>query len=203
MPTFAAQMEIKMQSNVSADSAVNTLHFADTNVPLALVGIEAAMRALYNDLDNVYSSDVAQNGHVLKIYNLDDPLPRAPLVETTYDFVAPHTVDPLPHQVALCMSYQGERTSGVSQASRRGRIYVGPLGINGVAPGGRPTTGTIGVINNAAESLKAFGEANNALWVVYSPTLDQITSVTNGWCDDTYDIQRRRQRDAVTRNVWP
>ena len=203
MPTFAAQMELKMNSNVSADSAVNTLHFAETNVPNALIGIEAAMNSLYDDLNSLYSDDVAQNGHVLKIYNLDDATPRAPAVETTYDFPSAPNTDPLPHQVALCMSFQGDRQSGVAQASRRGRIYLGPLGANLVTVAGRPTTGSINIINNAAEALEAFGVANDALWVVYSPTLDSITTVTNGWCDDTFDIQRRRARDASTRNVWP
>jgi len=196
-------MELKMNSNVSADSAVNTLHFAETNVPAALTGIEAAMRFLYDDLQPIYSSDVAQDGHVLKIYNLDDPQPRAPVVETTYNFSAAPTIAPMPHQVAICMSFQGDRASGQSQASRRGRIYLGPIDTNRATSGGRIVEGTINLVNTAAENLRQFGAANSALWVVYSPTLDSITTVTNGWCDDTFDIQRRRQRQSTTRNVWP
>lgn len=203
MPVIAAQMEIKMVSNVSADSAVNTLHFAQGNAVDALADAETAMFSLYDDLNPLYSSDVAQTGHVLKLYNLDDPQPRAPAVEVTYDFPSNPSIDPLPHQIAICMSYQADRLSGVAQASRRGRIYIGPLDQNRVTSGGRVAPGTITVVNDAAQGIVSTLSSTGTSWVVYSPTTGFDAAVTNGWCDDTFDIQRRRQRDAVTRNVWP
>lgn len=203
MPFYTAQMELKMASNVTADSAVNTLHFAGsvpaTDAPL----IQTAMFSLYDDLRVIYGNSVAQNGHVLKVYDLDDPQPRVPILESVYNFTSAPAVATLPHQVAVCMSYQADRISGTPQARRRGRIYLGPLNTDNLTTAGRVLPARITVINNAAEDLLAFTSAQAIDWVAYSPTDGTGDLVTNGWCDDTFDIQRRRQRTPVTRNVWP
>lgn len=203
MPFYTAQMEIKMTSNVTADSAVNTLHFVGSVPATDAALIEAAMFSLYDDLRGLYSSDVAQNNHVLKVYDLDDPKPRVPILESTYNFPVAPSGNPLPHQVAITMSYQADRISGTPQARRRGRIYIGPLETGMVTTGGRVLPAAILDVNNAAQALLAFTSPSDIDWVAYSPTDGTGDLVTNGWCDNSFDIQRRRQRVAVTRNVWP
>jgi hypothetical protein len=182
---------------------VNTFHFDDTNSANGAANIETLLFSFYDDIQALYSSDVAQNGHTLKVYDLNDPQPRAPILEETYNFTAAPSGGPLPHQLAIVMSFQGDRSSGVSQARRRGRVYLGPLKSTLVATGGRFSPSSITTINTAAEDLLTAANLTTTNWVVWSPTSGASVQVTNGWCDDTFDIQRRRQRDATSRNVWP
>lgn len=195
-------MEIKMTSNVLADSAVNTFHFDDNGGTGDPADIPANLAAFYNQIRGLYSSDVAQNDHVLKIYDVEDPAPRVPVIETTFDFSAAPTGNPLPHQNAICASFQGTRISGVAQASRRGRVYIGPLNEGMVTSGGRVLTGAITDLNTAMENLQSDSIADSLPWVVWSRTLLEQATVNNGWVDDSFDIQRRRQRQPVARTTW-
>lgn len=133
---------------------------------------------------------------------------------------------PLPAEVALCMSFKSNANDGTPERRRRGRIYVGPLGEahNEVVDGiGRPTDVLITAVNNAASRLQDTAsdvlELNGVAtpWVVYSrPTtaewnaehpgqerlVGDVHDVTDGWCDDEWDTQRRRGLDATKRVAW-
>lgn len=191
-----------MDSNVLADSSVNTFHFDDSGGTGDPADIAANLATFYNQIRGLYSSDVAQNDHVLKVYDLDDPQPRVPVVEDTFDFSTAPTGSPLPHQVSICASFQGTRISGVAQASRRGRVYIGPLSTSMVTTGGRVLTGAITDLNTAMENLQSDSIADNLPWGVWSRVLGELATVNNGWVDNSFDIQRRRQRQPVTRTTW-
>jgi hypothetical protein len=48
-------------------------------------------------------------------------------------------------------------------------------------------------------------DSNTALgytWVAYSGKLGTGTVVTNGWCDNSFDTQRRRGQDPTVRDTW-
>lgn len=202
MPTIAVQTTLKMTSNVSADFAVNTMHFVNTDREAGADDIDVMIPALYDDLRPYFSSDVAQNGHTIKMYDLTEPTPRYPYRTTTYNFTSAPGGAPLPHAVAICMSFQADRLSGVSQARRRGRIYIGPLNATQLTGGGRPSSTLINAVNTAASNLSSASISLGTDWVVYSQTLGTGAEVTNGWCDDVYDIQRRRAREATSRALW-
>ena len=203
MPIIAAQMEIKMLSNVTADSVVNTFHFVNTSTATAVTDIETGLFSFYDDIVGIFPGDVAQNGHVLKCYDLSQPKPRAPVLEETYNFPSGPTTAPLPHQVSVCMSFQGDRVSGVPQARRRGRVFLGPLRSSLVSTSGRPSSTLVSDVVNAGDALLTFMQSTTTDWVVYSPTDNDSVTITNGWCDDRFDIQRRRARDATARTVFP
>ena len=204
MPFYTAQMTLKMVSGVTADVAVNSLHFVGSDVPNDPGEIEGGMFSFYDDLVLFYSASVAQNGHTLKVYNLDDPQPRYPALESTYNFPSAPTGNTLPHEVAIVASFQADRISGTPQARRRNRIYIGPLKDSTVSTSGFVQTANINALNQAMEDLESFMRTSTAVrWIAYSPTEDNGDFVTNGWVDNAFDTQRRRGRKATVRTVWP
>jgi len=104
------------------------------------------------------------------------------------------------------LSFQGERTSGQSQARRRGRVYLGPFGSSaGDTTSGRPSSGLRGGIITAAA---AFGVQSQAaiewVWGVIStagPSMS-FSEVKDGWVDDAWDTQRRRGEGATLRTTF-
>ena len=203
MPFYAAQMTINMTSNVAADAVVNTMHFSGANPVVDLPDIQTAMFAFYNDIRPMYSTSVRQNDHVLKVYDLDDVKPRVPALEVDFDFTSAPSGNILPHQVALCLSFQAVKISGIAQARRRGRIYIGPLSAAQVTGGGRPNAAAIASARDAGDNLLTTTTPMGIVWGVFSPTDANLYAIANGWVDDRYDIQRRRARDAVARSVFP
>jgi len=134
---------------------------------------------------------------------------------------------PLPQEVALCMSFKSADEDGPLRR-RRGRIYIGPLGeahnAEAVDGAGRPTEVLINAINFAASRLQDQASdiatepvGSSTPWVVYSrPTTDAWNAthpgderlsgsfhrVTDGWVDNEWDTQRRRGLKATTRSTW-
>lgn len=203
MAEYIAQMTLNMDTNVSADAVVNTLYFVGPGSPTDLSTVETAMFSLYDDLNTVYSSDVAQTGHVLKIYDRLAPTPRIPLVEVAYAFPTNPLSDPLPHEVAICLSFQGDRVSGVPQARQRGRIYIGPVDAAAVTAAGYVSSTYYNLVKDAGDALLTFSGTNGVSWAVYSRVDNASTIVTNGWVDDAFDTQRRRGRVATSRVLFP
>lgn len=92
------------------------------------------------------------------------------------------------------------------RATRRNRIFLGPLYDGTAAING--TTGTVNIssatrtqLTNAAVTLKTNSNAHGWKWMVFSPTLWQQFEAVTAWCDDAYDIQRRRGPDTTARTV--
>jgi len=202
MAVFRAQVELQMTSGVPADTAVNTWHADDIGGQGAVADLATDIGAFYGDIVSIYPDSVAQNNHVIKVYELADAEPRIPVLETTFNFPTVPNGDPLPHQVAICLSAQGVRISGTNQASRRGRLYLGPLDSGRVDSEGRVGAGTATLLQGAAQDLGTALTADSWDWVIWSPTLSEAAIVTNGWIDDTFDIQRRRQRTPLSRTTF-
>lgn len=143
-----------------------------------------------------------------KGYDLNDPIPRAPRYNTTTTvattITTPCTAVP---ETAICLSFQGVLVSGQPQSRRRGRIYLGGLGVP-VAGGSASTfplipTGQTTVVLNAATAFKAGCTADGWTWSVYSRTNDAMVTVDNGWIDNAADTQRRRGQQQTLRSVFP
>lgn len=203
MPFYAAQMTLSMTSNVTADEVVNTLYFSGSTPSTDAGVIETLMEGLYDDLNSVYSVDVRQNNHVLKIFNLDDTKPRVPILETLYSFPAAPSTSSLPHEVALCLSFQAARQSGIPQARRRGRIYVGPLRTAAVAAGGEVQASVVTQLATIGDDFLTATAASAVVWGVYSTVDQDLYAVANGWVDNAFDTQRRRGTTATARTVFP
>lgn len=200
MPLYRVQVELAMASGVPNDKATNVWHFlADDEDELDLAITQVV--TFYTAIDGTLANTVATTGHRLRAYDLADPEPRAPVKDQGLGTLTVGTT-PLPHEVAICVSYQAPRQSGQSQARRRGRLYFGPLATNNSATTGLISSGTVATYVDALQDLlDASVNATTWAWVVYSRANAAAIEATNGWVDNAYDVQRRRGIEATSRTL--
>jgi len=204
MPILRAQVAMNMVSGILEDRPTNVWHFEGLATSTVAGEINTLLTNFYGAVGSLYPGTVAQNGHSLKIYNTEDPEPRAPFYDSTFNLTQAPSGTTLPSEVAMCLSFQADRLSGVNQASRRGRIYFGPIDTVQLDTNGRPTSAAISVLRGAGNSLLTASQAAlNSTWIIYSPTTGAGTPVDNGWVDNAFDTQRRRGLVATSRNVFP
>lgn len=198
MPLLRCQSVLTLTSGLPEDNVVNTF-FVSTNPEQYPTGTirdhwQTFMRGIYW----LFSASVPASGHLLKVYDMGQPEPRVPLAEETWSFGTPApSGETLPHQVALVGSYEGLRVSGQSQARRRGRMYFGPCN-QAQDVNGRPGTAPIGVSAGLAEFAENLAGSSMAL-VVYSRVDDSAVTAVRAWCDNRWDVQRRRGQEATSR----
>lgn len=202
MPNYSAQVRLVMVSAVPEDAVVNTFSFSavdDTDLP----DIATALITAYNGFRPNFSNLLAQNGHTLKMYDRADTEPKAPVYDETFNLSAAPTGAPLTPEISLCLSFQADPASGIPQARRRGRVYLGPLASGTMTGSGRPGAELVEDVTDFGQSLlDASFAAADWEWVVWSTTNSAPYIITNGWCDNEYDIQRRRGREATSRDVF-
>lgn len=177
------------------DRFVNTFHFQAGDDPGQIVG---ALRNFYNagsggGIAQFLSSNISRTSGAcrIKVYDLADPKPRAPIMDDGLDLTASSGTANLPNELAACMSFYGTR----NLPRQRGRVYLGPFA----------TLALEQASGNAADELisgtvcsyviAAGASLINSVdthWVVHSPTGNADHLVTAGWIDKAWDIQRRR-----------
>ena len=205
MPAIRAMVVLNMTSSLPRDACVNTWYCLGTATEGTCDAFGAALGTFYDSISGVLARDIAPAPSRIKFYDMSTATPRAPIHEMALGMGAAPVNTPLPHELACCLSFQGPRISGISQARRRGRVYLGPLGTNVLLSDGKLSTTETDVIRDAAEVLlTASTEAGSWSWVVYSERSDPdaTTFVTNGWVDDAFDVQRRRGVDATARQTF-
>lgn len=202
MPNYAVQIVMFPASNVIEDATTNTWSCEAADSAGALLFTNAVV-AFYNGIRDRFSTLTRQNNHVYKIFDRADPTPRQPVLEGLWNFTAAPTGNPLPPEVAKCLSFQGVAVSGVPQARRRGRVYLGPFNTSTLGTNGRPTTAlTDDIRDDAQVLLTASKAATTWFWTVWSDTLGTGVEVDNGWVDDEWDTMRSRGRDATYRDLF-
>lgn len=219
MSKLLVQHTFHAVSGLPEDDVVNTFHF---NTPDAAQLQNDANEAA-NAVDHFFwdgaapvlqliSSAYAFAGDVahrtIKVYNLDDPVPRVPLLDTNLDvnFLSAQG-DNAPSEAAICLSFQADKLSGVPQARRRGRVFIGPIRRNAITAGNgvspRPAAAAINSIKTAAAVMLASSNASARVhWAVHS-SYGTTALVTNGWVDDALDTQRRRGVKPTARTLFP
>lgn len=204
MPTYRAIVTLATTNGINEDSPQNTFHFVSGDDPGPFVAIDTALRDFYNSWRGDLSSTIAVNGHRMRFYDLADPEPRAPVYDVNWNLSGSVGSNTLPQEVSICLSFQGDRISGVSQARRRGRLYLGPLRSAVVDTStGRPTSSFLEVIQLAGNGLLA--DSNAAAewsWVIRSQRDNANVPVTNGWVDNAFDTQRRRGLTPTSRLTY-
>lgn len=206
MPLVDAMVIIPMDSGLSADACVNTFTFNATPMATGTFDdIKAALSAFYGDIQAEWANTVDPVNVRLKLYDHAAPKPRAPLYDELLGLAVTTGVDQLPAEVAVCLSFQAERLSGVPQARRRGRIFFGPC---------RATMNANGRVyfesqTNFRDAMEAFATAAAGSatfdWVVSSGvagTTPPYAPVASGWIDNAFDVQRRRGLEASNRYSW-
>lgn len=214
MPTLRLQVIVPMKSGIARDSAVNVLHWlAPPVTENSLQAIADGVGNFYKLLTDQYSTKVDGAGTRIKMYNMALPEPRVPIYDQLLGCPNPAFASCLPSEIAMCLSFQAPRVSGLEQARRRGRIYLGPWSQNSIAAGtDRPSGSLINNIRDAGSSLLDFStDATAGTWVVYSRRNDpqegfgdfSLSPVTELWVDDAWDVQRRRGIDPTSRTKYP
>lgn len=206
-----AQVTVAPNSGVSKDTVANTFHFTTEGTAVArdhTTDIRDAIKAFYNasvapKISTYLSDQYAWTNARIRLYDLADGEPRAPYYDVHDTLGDPGSVTSLPSQVSCCLSYQGTPTSGLVQARRRGRLYIGPLNTNVVSSGDltRPSGNFVTALLAAAAGLWASGGDTTWRWVVYSRQgTGQTTRPTQAWVDDRFDVQRRRAVIVTSRS---
>lgn len=216
--TIRAQVNIQNVNSIPRDVAMNTWHFRSAAVDRLddCTAITDALGAFYISIDGLYSPDIEPDV-IVRYYDLGDPQPRAPIQEDTFEMTPLGSIT-MPHEVAICLSYNGAPSSGLSPARNRGRIYLGPWGIEVMADGAGDSIvdpGVTGAIASSAATLVDAGEGQTWFWAVFSPTTAgpepwspaelaaSTFPVTHGFVNNSFDTVRSRGIDATARSVFP
>lgn len=207
MAIWSAHVEFGGASGLPRDRIVNTWSFEGSPTATDTANIDDMLWDFYDTPvastapTSIMPTDIV-NGEVdIKIYCMDDPMPRVPRATYEHTFTG-STGNPLPAEVALCLSYHAAPVAGVPQARRRGRVYLGPF-TAAESTDGRPGTALTNMLLAQAAQLLAAAQASVTWqWIVWSRTLDSGAPVTGGWIDDAWDTQRRRGPDSTTRTLF-
>lgn len=212
-----AQFTWHRELGVPADDITNTWYFKNSSEGSVDPGdantIADAVRAFYDE-GFTWFSQVLGASSTVKVYDMNDAEPRVPVFEETAAINNP-TGTSLPGELASCVSFSADPESGVNQARRRGRVYLGPLAT--ATMGGADSAGDIRVVVGFSNAMKAnfvseivtplagIGYAH----CVYSPTTDATSSLdaatalaTTYYMDNAFDVQRRRGAKASVRFSW-
>ena len=203
MTHFKVLVRGGMDSSIPQDAFVNTWHCDALNLPAGYEDFVDDLEIFYRTVDASMSSLINPAAITATVYNMTDPTPRAPVYSKTFTSITTSTTT-LPPEVALCLSFQGERVSGQSQARRRGRVYIGPLGqIQGSTTTELVSSSAVAAVVGAAQVLLAASQASPEYdWCVYSTVDQTLVEVDNGWVDNAFDIQRRRGTLPASRSTW-
>jgi len=218
MTILRVQCNIPRDNNVPADDAINTWHFLTVGAATPAAAANDAVTQLgvfYAAIDVNFATYVSTPMR-FKVYDLQNPEPRVPILETTLTLTTGSGVA-FPAEVAVALSYRAELLSGTNPARRRGRIFIGPLdadagGLNSYDMVPSSTFRT--ALANAASDIIVAGQTDDARWVVFSPTLAgpppwsegtleaSSADVVAGYIDDAFDTIRSRGSRTTTRTVF-
>lgn len=220
MAILRAQYVFPHESGVPAQAVTNTWYFrTPTDDPVEVL---AAAAAAQDDLHDFYYLDPTNGIAVLeyfandyptlaaysKWYNLADAEPRAPIFVSSAGptEISRQSATDLPSEVAVCLSFARAVTSGQNRARARGRVYIGPLNVGAQSAAGatestgvRPSTSMRTSLSQAAERLRV---STDSEWVQYSTLANDAGTVTHGYIDNAWDVQRRRGIPSNARTVW-
>lgn len=213
MATHRALVTFPAVTGIAEDAVTNTLHFLPDpgGVAAALSALDTAIIAFYNDATTGVgrflseSQSRAASAATIRWYDLAEPPPRVPVRTTVFTLVASSAATALPSECAIVLSFQAVKVSGVNQARRRGRIYIGPLNaaVSTVTAGvARPSSTVRSNIATRALALRNAATAANSPWSVWSEVNGGPSSVNDGWIDDSFDTQRRRGVLTTARTSW-
>lgn len=205
------QVTFPTDSAIPADYVTNTWYFNPMAPPpiTDYDNVRDMLADFYTAVPSGGSGSVSDsmaatlNGPALvKAYDMGDSIPRAPVYESTFAFT-PGTGNSLPSEVAICFSYQASRESGLTQARRRGRLYIGPLNVGASDAGGRPQGSLILRLARAGRALHAAAESSTTWnWQVYSVADSTGHDIESGWIDNAFDTQRRRGIAPSSRTIF-
>lgn len=198
MPVFRVMSTIVMDSGLPIDAVVNTFHVQASDDPAHWTELLGNWETFQVAIKGMYPSPVATSGHTIKVYNLSDTEPRAPDFEGDWSFGSLTTAAELPSEVAICLSFQGARTSGLVQARRRGRMFLGPVK-QSLCVDGRPDMTFAGGVLSEFLAFTAAEAVDGVQFGVWSRVNEGFVIAEQAWIDNAFDTQRRRGLAPTTR----
>jgi hypothetical protein len=211
MALIRAQVRLPYFTNLPEDVATNTMYFITAGVPATegeLDDIAARIGSFYAAFDENIAAIVSRSVDAVEIrmYDMADPEPRVPVRTDNFQLAAPAGATNLPLEVSCVISFHAAFESGVPNARRRGRFYIGPLtsasanfGSATVMPAPHADLITKLV---AGAVLLGTDVTEVVTWAQYSPTLGIASPVQGGWVDNEFDTQRRRQARSSARTTF-
>jgi hypothetical protein len=139
---YTAEVAFQGPSNIPRDQFENVFHFsgAGADRPSEAWSICALLAFFYTDgglggfsINQYLSGGINRDVHV-KVYDEADPKPRPFLIDGAFTLAASGAPVSMPEEIALCLSF----FAGRNLPRQRGRVYIGPLGIAGIAGPGEP-----------------------------------------------------------------
>lgn len=209
-------MTIPYTTGLPEDVVMNTFHFITANPqPTAgeIVALNTLLEAFYNTSSGVAGDALAgfmaslcsrvASVCTIDYFALSDPEPRLPVSSHPWTLAAADVSGYQPTEVALCLSMQADPVSGIPQARRRGRVYLGPFNnaVNDTTTG-RPTTALINSCVAAGNALLDGASPAGTPLAVFSRVGNAGAAVDNGWVDNEWDTMRSRGRRATTRTAF-
>jgi hypothetical protein len=195
---------LKTADAIPANYLSNSFAFHGSDPASDTTAITAALDAFYTSIaSNIWGAQMASVGHEIKYTNLPGTPPNYPFLQTSFDTGAVPGGEPLPSEVALCLSFQGSKAAGFPQARRRGRIYVGTVKST-LLDSGRPIAAARTNLAAYAATFKAAIQAisSDTVWAVWSHLDGVGVEITNGWVDNVWDTQRRRGLGSTARTLF-
>jgi hypothetical protein len=204
MTILRAQVILASDSGLPEDVCINTFHF-DTGVVYDSASAQSVIdrvKVFYNAIQARLSATINPDTSRIKIYDLADPKPRVPKEDQSLGMTETGPSS-MAREVALVMSFQAAKQSGVAQARRRNRVFLGPLSISGGVTDAdyRPLPTVVAEITNAAAALKV-NATFGTVWVIRSQVGNFVAPVSDGWVDNAFDTQRRRGARPTARTLF-
>lgn len=186
MPTDVT-VALQGASNLPKDRFVNVLHFEGDDFT---TGLMDELWSKYQAFITAAVSGLTAGGHVISCYR-PGPNPTGPYAQKTYTSAAGGTGGSGPTELALCLSYATVDNPDQAVPRRRGRIYLGPFQA-AYSNAARPVPTLRDAVLDLGEGIAQVGTASNITWSMYSKTDASYHKIESIWCDDAWDIQRRR-----------
>lgn len=206
------------KNGLARDSVVNSFTFrtpGDFIDPADAGFIEAALTSFYNDVHAPGSASLTSKfgvsmsrtmEPVIRHYDVTNDLTGtpagSPLFMGLLDNIDTNvSANGLPNEMALCLTSAADFGADVEflpgsrpRARDRGRVYLGPWNTDSIESSGPgsatvPAPGTINAIVGAGQFLM---DDPDTEWVVWSRRNGSVKPVTRAWCDNAWDVQRRR-----------
>jgi hypothetical protein len=193
MTDIRAQVILHTVDNVPENYVSNSWCFRLDSTAGAGGLLTPILKDFYDDITSWLSPVLSGLSNEIKYSLLPGTKPNYPFEEDVFSISPVPTGSALPDELAVCMSFQGDRQAGFPQSRRRGRLYIGPLDST-AASANRPNPTILAGLGTAAATLKLAVDAigGTAAWCVWS-TVDQASvPVADGWIDNAFDVQRRR-----------
>lgn len=191
MATYMFQVAVYKDSALARDHIVNTFHLDDH-------GVSSDPSGLAQDACGVFQTLYGSNSEIrCRVYPTGPP-PNYPVAEEAVN-VGQVGSSGGPREVALCLSYYGER----NLPRTRGRIYVAASCAANITIGNktRPSAGDITQVINLGQGIADLG-GPDVDWIYWS----RIAGGSHGpvktmYVDDEWDTIRSRGLKATTRQV--